>query len=121
MAILNDIKNHPLKSLGGGAGSVAAILGLIWALNSHFASAADVQRVERNVDVRFFDLQIQSNKREMRDLKNKIDYIDAKVRTNPRAVDEADRAQRQNYQNQIEELKQENEEFLKQKIEVQKK
>lgn len=82
--MIDIIKQNPLKAAGALASSIAAILGAFWTLDSHYASAADLQVVQQtfatqmsqnradDLDDRIFMLQLKQNQQG-----GKLDPIDA--------------------------------------------
>jgi hypothetical protein len=72
------------KMIGSVVAGVVAILGSIWAIDSHYASAADVQAIQKSFDAQFIKIQQTNDEDKMFELDikkqtqgGKLDPVDA--------------------------------------------
>lgn len=102
MAIIDTFKESPLKAAGATISGIAAILGSIWALDNHYASAADITEFKTSVQAEIKQIKVDTSlqtyqlRREM--LRDKVDDLNIKedsgklspyeVRQRQRYVDE---------------------------------
>lgn len=84
MTISEFVKSAAFKSIATGITAVTTILGGMWALDSHYASAAEVEHIQRgfsqqimqmradDIDDKIFMLQLKKNSQQGR-----LDPVDA--------------------------------------------
>ncbi len=74
MPVLSFLKTNPIASASAAISTIIAILGALWALDSHYASAADLESTKATftkeliqlradqLDDKIFELQLKQNK-----------------------------------------------------------
>jgi hypothetical protein len=82
--MINFVKSSPLKAAAAFIGSIATIMGALWAFDSHYASAQDLINLQNSVtqqltknraddlDDKIFALQLKQNKQN-----GKLDPVDS--------------------------------------------
>ena len=90
-----------IKLLGSLATGIMAILGAIWAVDSHYASAADVQSVQRSVEG-----QIRALRQER--IEDELFKLDIKKETQGGKLSPEDSALRERYIRKLKITEQEN-------------
>jgi hypothetical protein len=72
------------KMIGSLVAGTVAILGSIWAIDSHYASAADVQAIQKSFDIQFIKMQQTTDEDKLFELDikkqaqgGKLDPVDA--------------------------------------------
>lgn len=114
-------KENKLKTSATAVASVVAIITGLWSINEHFATAADLQKVERKVEIgqqaMQLELNIQLNKQSQRALQMQIEDIEAKE--DARKSDAVDKARKQRLERQLKELRQETQTLSNQKFQLQ--
>jgi hypothetical protein len=119
--VVKTVKENWIKSAAATLTAIVALFTGLWTLDSHYAKAEDLNRVERRMDanqqVSAIELQIQLNKQWMRNLQNQLDDIDA--RTDAKVATPVDRTKRSRITRQLEDLKHDNDMLTQQKFELQ--
>lgn len=90
---MDDNKLSPLKVAGAAAGSIAAILGLVWSFETHYATAADLQEFHRTITQ-----QMAQDKTER--LEDKIFEFEVKVKAG-QTLSPTDAAMYERYMRQL--------------------
>ena len=86
--------------LGTGVATISAVamlLGSVWAIDSHYASAADVEKIQRNVDSKITQFQQQQ-------LENQLFLLDMKKQQQNGHLDPVDAAMAERYRRQLQQL-----------------
>ena len=102
-----------VKSASGFIIAVFAMAGAIWGLTEHFATAADLNRVETGQKAFTYELQIRFNSQSIRDLKGKLADIEDKSIKSSQDLTKKDRLNRE-----IVDIQRENDVLIKQKFEI---
>jgi len=92
--MIDFIKQNPLKVAGAVASSAAAILSAIWAIDSHYASAADLQAVQQTLAQQIIQLRVN-------DLDDKIFMLVLKKNQQSGKLDPVDSAMFDRYSRQM--------------------
>lgn len=77
--------------------AVLLLLGGIWAVDDHYASAADVEKLQRNVETRITQYQQQQ-------LENQLFILDLKKQQQNGKLDPLDSAMSERYRRQLQQL-----------------
>ena len=84
-----------IKTISTTLGGIVAILGSIWAIDSHYASAADVQLMQRSVEAQVRTMKLERDEDEL--LK-----LDMKKQAQGGTLDPGEEALRQRYVRRLE-------------------
>lgn len=92
-----DEKSGFLKTGAATISAVAMLLGSVWAIDSHYASAADVEKIQRSVDSKITQFQQQH-------LENQVFLLDMKKQQQNGVLDPVDAAMAERYRRQLQQL-----------------
>lgn len=92
-----DEKSGFLKTGAATISAVAMLLGSVWAIDSHYASAADVEKIQRSVDSKITQFQQQH-------LENQVFLLDMKKQQQNGKLDPVDAAMAERYRRQLQQL-----------------
>jgi len=116
------VKENWLKTVAGVIVSVATIITALWSIDEHYAKAADLEKVEKKIDVNqkgmALELQIQLNKQSIRDLQSKVEDIEAKE--DVKKSDSVDQARKKRLLRQLDEIQRETNTLTRQKYDISK-
>jgi hypothetical protein len=91
------IDHNPIKIASTAIMAVGALLATIWGIDSHYATAADVSKIERNLDDKLTRFQSQH-------LENQIFLLDLKKQQAQGKQDPIDAAMAERYKRQLQQL-----------------
>lgn len=86
--------------LGTGVATISAVamlLGSVWAIDSHYASAADVEKIQKSVDSKITQFQQQQ-------LENQLFLLDMKKQQQNGNLDPVDAAMAERYRRQLQQF-----------------
>lgn len=89
-----------LKTVGSIASAIVAILGAVWAIDSHYASAADVEKIQRSMSQQVNQLRIERTEDE-------LFKLDVKKQTQGGKLEPIDQALHDRYVRRIKEVQME--------------
>ena len=89
-----------IKTISTTIGGIVAILTGIWAIDSHYASAADVQQMQRSVEYQVRAIKVERDEDE-------LFKLDIKKQTQGGTLEPAEEALRQRYARRLEQARQE--------------
>ena len=92
-----DEKSGFLKTGAATISAVAMLLGSVWAIDSHYASAADVEKIQKSVDNKITQFQQQH-------LENQVFLLDMKKQQQNGQLDPVDAAMAERYRRQLQQL-----------------
>ena len=92
-----DEKSGFLKTGAATISAVAMLLGSVWAIDSHYASAADVEKIQKSVDSKITQFQQQH-------LENQVFLLDMKKQQQNGKLDPVDAAMAERYRRQLQQL-----------------
>lgn len=102
--MMNFIKEKPLASASATVSAIIAILGAFWAINNHYATAADLQAVQQQIVDTRQGFSKQVTQMRINDLDDKVFALQLKQNQNNGKLDAIDAAMLQRYQRQEQQL-----------------
>ena len=94
---MSDTNSGFLKTGAATISAVAMLLGSVWAIDSHYASAADVEKIQKSVDSKITQFQQQH-------LENQVFLLDMKKQQQNGKLDPVDAAMAERYRRQLQQL-----------------
>lgn len=88
---------NPVKFAAAAISAVGALLGTVWAIDSHYATAADVSQIQRGVDDKITRFQSQH-------LENQLFLLDLRKQQAGGKQDPVDAAMTERYKRQLQQL-----------------
>lgn len=123
MGIQDFINQNKIKSAAGALTAFLSLVAAMWAFDSHYAKAADldvaVQTLSTGQKTNAIEMQILLNKQSARELKSKINDIEDKQAAT-RKVDPYEMNRKKRLEGDLEDIKKETGRLERQKFELEK-